>query len=61
MVTNNKEKILTSVKLDPTTYENFRIKCVGKKMNLQKLTERSLCLYNENEEFRKMIHNYIIK
>lgn len=53
------DKILTSVKLPESLWDEFRIACVIHKFSLQKLTERSIYLYLTDEEFRKTIHNQL--
>ena len=38
-------------------YNDFKILCVGSQMTLQKLTNRALHLYTENNNFRDTINN----
>jgi len=52
-----KPKILTSVKVNPDTFDQFKIKCVSSKFSLQKLVDRSIFLYLNDDEFRKKLHN----
>lgn len=52
----NQEKQLTSVKLDPTLFEEFKVNAIKLKFSFQKLSERAVYLYNTDPEFRKMIH-----
>jgi hypothetical protein len=52
------EKQLTSVKVDPTLFEEFKILCVKHKFSLQKLNDRAIHLFITNPEFRKMITNH---
>jgi len=52
-----KPKILTSVKVSPDTFDQFKIKCVSSKFSLQKLVDRSIFLYLNDEEFRKKLHD----
>ena len=47
----------TSVKIDETLWEDFRICSVRMKFSFQKLSERVLYLYNTDSAFRSMIHN----
>jgi len=54
-----KEKVLTSVKVDPAIFEKFRIDCIKYKFSLQKLAERAMHLYVTDEEFRRMITNHV--
>jgi hypothetical protein len=56
---NNKQKILTSVKLPEDLWDEFRIYCVKNKFSLQKLTERCMYLYLTDEKFRINIHNQL--
>jgi hypothetical protein len=49
---------LTSVKVNDSLFETFKIECIKYKFSLRKLTERAIDLYNNNPEFRKMIHNH---
>lgn len=56
---NNKQKILTSVKLPEDLWDEFRICCVKNKFSLQKLTERGMFLYLTDETFRQNIHNQL--
>ena len=60
MSTNNKK--LTSVKIDKSLWEDFRVECVRRKFSFQKLSERAIDLYLNDEEFRRKItnHNKII-
>jgi hypothetical protein len=48
----------TSVKVDETLWEDFKVSCVKHKFSLQKLAERTIHLYLTDEEFRKSIHNH---
>ena len=36
-------------------YNKFKITCLDNKMTLQKLTNRALHLYTQNDEFKKQI------
>jgi hypothetical protein len=47
---------LTSVKVDKDLFELFRVNTIKMKFSFQKLAERSMYLYNNDPEFRKMIH-----
>ena len=46
---------LTSVKLIKGLYDNFKIQTVNTDMSLQKLTNRALDLYLQEEKFRNQI------
>ena len=56
MSTNNKK--LTSVKIDKTLWEDFRVECVRRKFSFQKLSERAIDLYLNDEEFRRKLTNH---
>ena len=46
---------LTSVKIIQNLYESFKRLNVGDDMNLQRLINRSIFLYVEDEEFKKKL------
>lgn len=52
-----KPKILTSVKVNPDTFDQFKIETIKMKFSLQKLVDRSIYLYLNDEEYRKKLHN----
>jgi hypothetical protein len=54
----NKDRQLTSVKVDPLLFEEFKVLSIKNKFSLQKLADRVIHLYITDEEFRKMIHNH---
>jgi len=49
---------LTSVKVDKDIFESYKIECVKRKFSLNKLVNRAMDLYLNNEEFRKQITNH---
>ena len=49
---------LTSVKIVDHLFEDFKISSIRHKFNLQKLVNRTIHLYLEDEGFRKQIHNH---
>jgi hypothetical protein len=51
-------KVLTSVKLEDTLFDEFKIACVRYKFSFQKLSERAMHLYLTDDEFRKKIHGH---
>ena len=53
---SNKETKLTSVKIIDDLYKNFKSKVVQNGFNLQKLVNRSIYLYNQDEQFETKIH-----
>lgn len=51
---------LTSVKVDSEVFNEFKILCIKYKFSLQKLSDRSIHSFVNDEEFRKKILNYSI-
>jgi hypothetical protein len=49
---------LTSVNILDDVYKKFKISTVDGNINLQKLVNRALDLYNTRDEFRKTIDNH---
>jgi|TARA_R110002074_G_scaffold212808_1_gene382329 hypothetical protein len=49
---------LTSVKILEALYERFKLNTVNTKMTLQKLTNRSVDRFLEDEKFREEIETY---
>ena len=58
MATPAKDKTLTSLKLEPQEFDDFKVMCVRTKFSLSKLVDRSMHLYNNDESFRKLMHSY---
>ena len=58
---NVKEMTLTSVKVQSDLFENFKIECVKRKFSFQKLAERCIYLYLNDEDFRRMVTNQNIE
>jgi hypothetical protein len=53
------EKVkLTSVNIIDEVYKKFKTVTVNDEINLQKLVNRSLDLYNNDDQFREKINNY---
>ena len=50
---STKERKLTSVKVDKSLWDDFRVECVRRKFSFQKLSERAIDLYLTDEEFRR--------
>ena len=46
---------LTSVKILKSLYDNFKLQTVNTKMTLQKITNRSIDMYLNDEQFRENI------
>jgi predicted DNA-binding ribbon-helix-helix protein len=53
-----KDKTLTSLKLEPEDFDTFKVLCVRTKFSLSKLVDRAMHYYNNDENFRKTMHNY---
>ena len=49
---------LTSVKGADNLFQDFKISSIKHKFNLQKLVNRAVHLYLNDEDFRKRIHNH---
>ena len=49
---------LTSVNVLEDVYNKFKVKAVNSEINLQKLVNRSLDLYNNDEAFRDKVNNH---
>ena len=49
---------LTSVKILESLYERFKLNTVNTKMTLQKLTNRSVDRFIQDEKFREEIETY---
>ena len=49
---------LTSVNILKDVYKKFKINSIEGSINLQKLVNRSLDLYNKDENFRNTINNH---
>ena len=52
-----KDTKLTSVKILENLYNNFKIKTVSNDMTLQKLTNRCINLYVNDEDFRSRVES----
>jgi hypothetical protein len=53
------EQKLTSVNILDDVYKKFKTKSIGGSINLQKLVNRSMDLYNKDENFRGTINNHV--
>ena len=53
-----KDQQLTSVKINKTLFEEFKVEWIKRKFSFQKLSERAIHLYLTEEEFRKQVHNH---
>jgi hypothetical protein len=52
---------LTSVKVDKDIFDTFKIECVKRKFSLNKLVNRAMEMYIEDENFRKQVTNHNTK
>jgi hypothetical protein len=50
---------LTSVKVNTSLFEDFKIACVKTKLSFQKLTDRAMFLYVTDTDFRSQINGTI--
>lgn len=53
----NTEKTLTTVRVDPELWRQFKELCKDQKFTFQKLAERSIYLYLTDTEFKNKIRN----
>ena len=59
MATDGKK--LTSVKIDPELWDSFKIECIKRKFSFQKLSERAIDLYMQDEDFRRKVTNHTLE
>lgn len=52
----NKDKKLTSVRVEPDLFQSFKEECLKEKFSLQKLVSRSIFLYLTEDEFKDKLH-----
>lgn len=52
---------LTSVKINEALWNDFKIECIKRKFSFQKLSERTIDLYMNDEEFRKKITEHKVE
>ena len=57
----NKDKKLTSVRLDPKLYEEFKYQCLKDDFSFQKLASRAIFLYINDKDFRKKLQKQLLK
>lgn len=55
-MTNKTKRVITSVKIPQTLYEDFKVTSVKTKMNLQDIVERAMYMYLTDSSFRQTIH-----
>jgi hypothetical protein len=58
IMSNKKEKTLTSVKIQSDLFQDFKIECVKRKFSFQKLADRAIHLYLTDDDFRRTINNH---
>ncbi len=54
------KKVATTVKVDPTLYDEFKYLGIRYKLSLQGLVERSVFKYVNEESFRDAINNFVL-
>lgn len=52
---------LTSVKIDEQLWDSFKIECIKRKFSFQKLSERAIDLFMNDEEFRRKVTNHTVE
>ena len=57
----NKDKKLTTVRLDPELYDEFRFQCLKDNFSFQKLASRAIYLYLNDKDFRNKLHKQLYK
>lgn len=50
------KRVITSVKIPETLYEDFKVTSVKTKINLQDIVERAMYMYLTDSAFRQTIH-----
>lgn len=55
-----KNKIATTIKLDDTLYDEFKILGIRHKVTLQALIERTVYKYVTDENYREQINNFFM-
>ena len=51
----NADKKLTTVRLDPELYDEFKFQCLKDNFSFQKLASRAIYLYLNDIEFKKKL------
>jgi hypothetical protein len=57
----NKDKKLTSVRLDPELYDEFKFQCLKDNFSFQKLASRAIYLYLNDKEFKNKLQKQLLK
>ena len=55
-----KDKIATTVKIEKSLYDSFKILGIQNNISLQTFVEKCVCLYVTDKTFREMAHSYKI-
>ena len=57
----NKDKKLTSVRLDPDLYDEFKFQCLKDNFSFQKLASRAIYLYLNDKDFKLKLQKQLTK
>ena len=57
----NKDKKLTTVRLDPKLYDEFKFECLKDNFSFQKLASRAIYLYLNDKEFKIKLQKQLLK
>ena len=57
----NKDKKLTSVRLDPKLYQEFQMQCLKDNFSFQKLASRAIYLYLNDKDFKTKLQKQLLK
>jgi|TARA_R100000081_G_scaffold2300_1_gene1285 hypothetical protein len=57
----NKDKKLTTVRLDPKLYDEFKFQCLKDNFSFQKLASRAIYLYLNDKDFRVKLQKQFLK
>ena len=57
----NKDKKLTSVRLDPKLYDEFKFQCLKDNFSFQKLASRAIYLYLNDKDFKNKLQKQLLK
>ncbi len=57
----NKDKKLTTVRLDPKLYDEFKFQCLKDNFSFQKLASRAIFLYLNDKEFKTKLQKQLLK
>ena len=57
----NKDKKLTTVRLDPKLYDEFKFQCLKDNFTFQKLASRAIYLYLNDKDFKNKLQKQLLK